>query len=266
MLENKDLAQVQTAFQRSKPDWGITLFNLLFGQETVWEPVMRTLFHVTDPKAPRPNPGRDRVRVSIYSNDNRLLSLPWRLTAWHGRLLVNDDWEFLTNQMLDPEQDIEIITPCNVLFVALKSAEVNPASTTPHQAAFSHLLETLWPTTRDHNLLRFARSRQELINALQGSQPRIIYVYGEGAVHHQQPCLLPAVEDPHDPINLMEFSGLLKKYGNAPSILYLNVTNLVGPGGTPSELLGDAAALVIWHRLRSRDAQTDTHALTWLRT
>src|SRR5262249_23531668 len=103
----------------ARDDAGRVLFDVLFGTETTWEPIFRSLFHQPAP-APRPNPIRAGVRLRLCTHDPLLLGLPWRRLAWQQYRLAEYGWECLTTQTLSPTESYSTTAPCNVLLVALQ--------------------------------------------------------------------------------------------------------------------------------------------------
>ncbi|MCP4667013.1 MAG: hypothetical protein GY849_11675, partial [Deltaproteobacteria bacterium] len=259
-----------TAFEGERLKWGESLFRLLFGGEAQWEPVFRTLFNVQDPKISRPNPTFAPVRLRICSEDPRFLSLPFRLTAWNGRTLVNDGWEFLTSHVIDPEQDHELSTPCNILMIA---PEIETTSFTPdpiHEKAVEDVIKDVWAKGKEWDYLRTARTKGEIKNALEGARPEIIYVYGPAAVKAGRPFLiLESRKGRHDYLALTEFAEIVGRSGARPSVIYLNVswTNAeeTPMASTPGALLGNAAALTIWRPLPQWDNNAGSMFPAWLR-
>ncbi len=233
---------------------GALLFELLFGDETQWEGIFRNLFH-QPPEQPRPNPIRSPVKLRICTDDPQLLSLPWRLTAWHDYRLVHQGWTFATTQQLQPTDSYTTTAPCNVLIVAPRSDKLDAT----HVVAVADVLRQVWPLRQVQGYLRTVRTRQEVDNALLGMPPHLIYIYAQGTVHRGHSSLL--LEG--GKMRLTELADRLRH--QPPAAIYLNVTGLGDGGLHPAQTLGDVVPLVIWRRLSRRQPESTTLAVHWLR-
>lgn len=233
---------------------GEQLFELLFGHETQWEGLFRSLFH-QPPDQPHPNPIRSPVQLRICTDDPQLLSLPWRLTSWHAYRLVNQGWTFSTTQQLQPTDSYTTTAPCNVLLVAPRS-ELHDAT---HVQAIADVLRQVWPSRQEQGYLRIVQTRQELENALRGMRPHLIYVYAQGTVHRDHPSLLLE----NDEIRLTELADRLSEM--PPAAIYLNVAGLGDARPNPAQTLGAVTPLVIWRGLPLRLPESATLAVHWLR-
>jgi hypothetical protein len=85
-------ALVRHFTQSDLVELGHTMFYALLGNSDRWEPIIRKLFD--EHGDPRPNPPRRSVRVRIWTSVDALVDLPWRLTAWKGKFLVDSGWTF----------------------------------------------------------------------------------------------------------------------------------------------------------------------------
>ncbi len=233
------------------------LFDVLFGTETTWEPIFRSLFHAPAP-APRPNPIRAGVQVRLCTHDTRLLGLPWRLTAWQQYRLVEKSWTFVTTPVLSPSTHDTTTAPCNVLLVALHS-DLNSRHDPLHLQAMHDVLQQVWPTGQAPGYVRTVQTLQALGNAIRGMQPHLLYVYGQstqrnGEVH------LPCAEG--GSISLRQLAALLRP--TPPALLYLNVAGL---GGAEAVLpaLGTMASLLLWRGLSGWQPEATSLAVAWLR-
>ena len=242
----------------ARDEAGRVLFDVLFGAETTWEPIFRSLFHQPAP-APRPNPIRAGVRLRLCTHDALLLGLPWRWLAWQQYRLAEEGWECLTTQTLSPTESYTTTAPCNVLLVALQSDMQGMQLDPTHLQAIRDVLQQVWPTGQEPGYVRTVHTRQALENAVRGMQPHVLYVYG----HSQQrggEAHLQFVEG--SSISLRQLAALLRN--TPPALLYLNVAGL---GGTEAVLpiLGTAVPLVFWRRLSSWQPEATSLAVAWLR-
>jgi hypothetical protein len=237
---------------------GRTLFDVLFGAETTWEPIFRSLFHQPAP-APRPNPIRAPVRLRLCTHDSLLLGLPWRQLAWQQYRLTEYGWECLTTQTLSPTASYTTTAPCNVLLVALQSNIQGIQLDATHLQAIRDVLQQVWPTGQEPGYVRTVHTRQALENAVHGMHPHVLYVYGH-SVQRGGEAHLQFAEGAS--ISLRQLAVLLRNI--PPALLYLNVAGLGGAeAGLP--ILGTAVPLVFWRRLSSWQPEAASLAVAWLR-
>ena len=90
MLDEGDSDEIQGLIKTAPAHWGAVFFELLFGADAKdHATIFRTAFHQPPPRA-QPNPIRAPLRLRIVSDNSQLLGLPWRLTAWERRLLIDE--------------------------------------------------------------------------------------------------------------------------------------------------------------------------------
>jgi len=174
-LDTGDTEMVRDHIRTAADHWGKILFEVLFGTEADdQEKIFRTAFHQPPPAA-APTAIRAPLHLRIATGSPDLLGLPWRLTSWNGRLLINDGWVISTGVSEDPDTDCVTPAPSEVLLVAPKAATGMSASGAPHLEAIEQLLRTIWPSNRESSVRR-VRTTVELGNALQGQRPHLVYV------------------------------------------------------------------------------------------
>jgi hypothetical protein len=249
--------------------WGESLARVLFGPDSQWGPVLRVLFGAAEP-APQPTPLRGPVRLRICTEDALLAGLPWRLTSWNGRTLVEltNGWIFEVSRAIDPTGDFTTTAPCNVLVVAPASAaEAGKLHDATHPKAVAEVLGDVWPTGRDPGFLRVARTRKELENALAGMRPHVVYVYAAWEVVGGRPALVldGDREGTVDRLPLTRLANLFQEGGHRPSVVYLNTASLVAPGAPSAQALDGDLPLVLWRRLPAWTPESTQVPLAWLR-
>jgi len=261
-LDSQRDPSLQSLLAQASAEWGARLFDLLFGPESQWEGVLRTLFD-QPPPAPRPNPSRKPVRLRICTDEPLLLGLPWRLTAWNATLLVDRDWEFSTSGEIDPKENFVTAAPCNVLIVAPQAQWRGVAPDPAHAQAIVEVLQRVWPSSRKPEYARIVGTRSELAKALRGMHPHLIYVYGHGSVDGNRPSLLLDGPRGLEELPLAELAKWCRDLPAPPAVIYLNVTGLTNMRTTPVEALADVP-LLIWRRLPVLETDTASVACTWL--
>ncbi len=153
------------------------LFDVLFGDENRWRPLLRVLFGRPEPEV-QPTPVYGSVRLRVRTVDEALLGLPWRLTAWNDTRLVERRWTFTETPDVDPTADYATATPANVLVVA---GEGPTGDSGLHVEAVRDVLVKLWGEREKAGYVRVAGDERQLENALAGMNPHVVYVYGRSA-------------------------------------------------------------------------------------
>lgn len=195
---------------------GHLLFYTLLGSSERWEPVIRQLFD--EHGDVRPNPPRRSVRVRIWTNIDTLVDLPWRLTAWKGKFLVDSGWTFEVVAAAEPGLDVSFETPCPVLIIAPSFAGMADISTEEHIEALRQALPPAYITPTH---FRVVATRDEARAAFQGMHPRVLYYYGHAEIRGGQVCLLLGDESgPADAINAFDLKQLMS--GHLPQLAYIN--------------------------------------------
>ena len=139
MLDEGDSDEIQGLIKTAPAHWGAVFFELLFGADTKDHPtIFRTAFHQPPPQA-QPNPIRAPLRLRIASDNPQLLGLPWRLTAWERRSLIDNGWIFLTSQADDPTIDHVTTAPCEVLIIAPAATNEGLAPDPNHTTALAEV-------------------------------------------------------------------------------------------------------------------------------
>ena len=249
--------------------YGRQLFEVLFGKDDECQKILRSLFS-QPAKQPSPSPIMHAVRLRICTDEPLLFRLPWHLTAWREKLLIDrtgGGWEFIVGrgQDADPANDCETVLPCNILVIA-PNAGFNAKQTQQredHLKSFKSVLQDVWPT-QDQKLpyLRQEFNRKGIKEALLGMSPHLIYVYAHGGVSAGRAYIKLDGDDGSDRLYISELAEKLDQQQPAPSIVYLNVSGLAGQG---VEQLGSAVPLVIAHRLPGWLSGSHTQAVAWLR-
>jgi len=238
---------------------GETLFKLLFGTGESWEKVSHALFRQPPPNPP-PNPIWKGVRLRLYTDDPTLLRLPWCLTKWSDWLLVDRNWEFTTTHVIDPTEDCTTYPSCEVLIVAPQGKSNGIAPDPDHPKAIEEVLQKVWPTGRKPDYVRTVRTRSALESALRGMRPHLLYVYGHLSDSADRPALL--LDD--GAIRLTELADRCRELQTCPAVIYLNSRGSAEIGPSPGRILGEAAPLVIWRRVREWGPDATSQAVAWL--
>ena len=243
---------------------GAVLFDILFPGEK-WRPVLRKVLNQPEPAA-QPTPVRGKVLLRIATGDPQLLGLPWRLLAWQGRCLAEEDrLEVSVGHYADPRMEVTTTAPSQVLVLAPESAEA--AGPRPgHYEAIREVLGSVW-SREEAGYLRRVRNRRELENALRVDRPHLLYVYARSCLQGGRWCVvLDGSGSKPDHLALSELRQLCTRAGHWPAALYLNTAGLAGtPQPDPGQLLGDHVPLVLWRRLPGWTPTTEEAALKWLR-
>ncbi len=254
VVDRGDPAAVESLIAGAAAGCGQVLFRTLFGPVERWEPVLRALF-ARPPGTPRPNPAFAPVRLRICTAEPLLLAQPWRLAAYRGRLLAGDGWVIATSGAVDPVADVTTTAPSSVLIVA---PEAGGAPDPGHAEAIADLLQQVWPTGREPGYLRTARTRRQLEGALRGMRPHVLYVYARGETARGRPGLVLDGDGGEDRLPFEDFGRLFARAGHRPAVLYWNVA----PAAPP---VLEGVPLLVRRRLPEWQAESTTHAATWLK-
>lgn len=207
---------VQHFTQGDLVELGHVLFQTLLGNSERWEPVLRQLFD--EHGDVRPNPPRRSVRVRIWTSIDTLVDLPWRLTAWKGKFLVDSGWTFEVVAAADHGFDVGFEAPCPILIIAPSFADMENISTEEHIQALRQALPAPYLTPTN---LRVVQSRDEVRDAFRGMHPRVLYYYGHAEIRGGQVCLLLGDSGgPADAINAFDLKQLMS--GHFPQLAYIN--------------------------------------------
>lgn len=238
---------------------GELLFALLFGAEEQWEPVLRGVFKA--PSGPRPNPPRYPVRLRVLADDPLLAGLPWRITAWRGRWLLDSGWTFEAVANEEPRGHVEVRAPARVLAITPRAGE--PLDTAAH---FDDLRETLLKISEhygDEGFLARVEIREDLVAAFRGMRPQVVYYYGHGAVDGGQAVLLLGKEGAaQDPWAMADFRRLLAEA--PPDIVYLNACKAGAAGWlSAGHQLTPEVPCVVAHRTTAWTVEAGRCARRW---
>ena len=207
---------LEHATQSNLLEMGHIMFDTLFGNSDRWEPVLRHLFD--DYGGPRPNPPRRSVRVRIFTSIDALVDLPWRLTAWKGKFLVDSGWTFEVVASAQPGPDLHFKTPCPVLVIAPQFRGMEDIDTDGHLETMQQKLPS--PYLTDSNF-RVVMTRDEVRSAFLGMHPRVLYYYGHAEIRGGQMCLLLGNHSgPAEATNALDLKQLMG--GNYPYTAYIN--------------------------------------------
>jgi hypothetical protein len=243
--------------------WGGVLFDLLFGPEHRWETIFRTAFHLEH--GARPTPIRAPLRVRVCSEDPLFLNLPWRLTAWEGRLLVNSDWLFVNAAVCDPNDDCTTTAPCGVLLVLPHARPQGLIPAQDHAEAVKEVLNQVWPGGDTQNTLRQARTRRQLEHALMGQRPHLVYVHGYSISSMGRAGLLLDGDKGDDFLAFDALAELFRNMPRLPAAVYFNTAGPVQFSYSPLRNVDPAIPLIIWRRLAHWEHDSNATALSWLK-
>lgn len=224
------------------------LFDVLFGDERRWGPLLRVLFGRPDP-AVQPSPVYGSVRLRLSTAEETLRGLPWRLMTWSGARLVDRRWTITEMPDADPTADYATATPTHVLAIV---GEAPTGDGSLHLQAVRDVLGKLWGKREEAGYFRVVEDETRLENALAGMNPHVVYVYGRSA------------EDG------LRFGGGVLTWNRlvellrttAARVVYLNATGDLGAAGAAFEKL----PLIVYRRLQEWAADAATIFLAWLET
>ena len=213
------------------PSIGDTLFQILFPVREVQDRLLARLF-----RNPHPSPSRDRLRVRILTTDPELSALPWALTSWDHRPLVESGWSFeLVTQDL-PEKRAVLQSPVRVLVIAPdpQAAEERDNHLTDLKTLLGH---------PEPEFFQMVKSRRELAGLTPSFPADVVYFLGTGQVQKGRVSLtLEGAEQP----GLDDLRQALR--GHFPQVLFL----LGGPAAmdpvwlsAPRSLLPEIPVVVV---------------------
>lgn len=199
---------------------GRLLFELLFPEEALWRKLFAGLFSLGDQRLA--NPSLHPVRLRVWTEDPELLSLPWRMTLWQSEWLLNSGWTFEVVKTPRSDGLLALRSPCKLLVVAPRYPGQTTPGTAHHFADLRDYLYRLSPLRTQPEFFRRAETRAELLSAISGMGPEIVYFYGHGDLRNGQLALL--LDNPgnneSDPLGMADFKRMLAvRY---PRIVFLN--------------------------------------------
>lgn len=263
ILDQGDTAQLQSLINLAAADYGQFLFKLLFGSDgDQHETIFRRAFYQPEPEA-QPTAIRAPLRLRIISNELSLRSLPWRLTAWNNRLLVDNGWVFLPSTLSDPLHDYTTTAPCYILVIAPENGQENSSTDSNHITSIRETLQSIWSGTDPQPYLRTVRTVETLTNALRGQPPHLIYIHCRTTIEHGRPCLLLDGESQPTPFPLSDLAQQFQQY--APAVLYFNIDGPVTLETAITDLFEHRVPLILGRRTPHRHEAADSLAIAWLR-
>lgn len=258
----RDTELVERFSQGTLGDFGEVLFHTLLGGPDDWEAVLRGVFE-TPPGAPRPNPIFEPVRVRVCATDPLLAGLPWRLTAWEGRPLLDYGWTFEAAVHPAPTRHIELPTPARVLVLAPAPAGLEDLQTEQHLASLREALDAVSTHYGDDHHLRVVRTREGLERGLRGMRPQVLYFYGHAEVRGRQICLLLEDEGRTDALLMADLKRMLPDV--APLVACLNGCKTAAGGWySAGNQLSPEVPLVVANRTTAWTEYAGPAAVRWL--
>lgn len=251
ILDSGDRNKIRGLVDTASDHWGGVLFGLLFGTDAALiDSILRAAFWRPTPHA-QPTPVFAPLRLRITGNIPELLGLPWRLTCWDHRALIENGWIFLTGQEPDPRHDIVTSAPCPVLLIEPDGGENADVAALLRQS-----LLALWPKSEPY--VRLARESKQIANALAGQSPHFVFVHAPAMKRGERLELQLA----DGPLPFQRLAEMLRAHSPEPAMLYLDV-----PGCTVTDLapLFDLSiALIVWPRQSHANADPMALPLAWL--
>jgi len=260
-LDGRGTPGFRNWFQVAGADCGRALGRVLLGGPERWGPLLRAVYGTAEGAA-QPTPLFAPVRLRIATTDALLAGLPWRLSTWQGRSLVEAGWTIEGTEVEEPLHDESTTAPAGFLAVLPQAAGAGPDP--GHEKALRELLEKVWPTQQKAGYFRAVRTREQLANALKGLRPHILYTYAQGEVNGDRPELLLDGPRGTERLATAALPRLFADAGHRPAVVYLNTAGLASSRApSPGSLLG-GVPLVLWRRLPEWTAESTALALDWL--
>ncbi len=237
---------------------GALLFETLLGGRGDWEPVLRGAF-----ETPRPNPVFAPLRVRICTTDALLSGLPWRLTTWQAKPLVDYGWTFEASVEVAPSRHVELPAPSRLLVVAPRPAGTADLKTEQHLASLRGALDSVSVHYKSAPYLRVETRRDGLERALRGMRPQILYFYGHAEIRGGQICLLLEDGDRTDALLMADLKRMLPE--QAPLVACLNGCKTASAGWySAGNQLSPEVPLVIANRTTAWTEYAGPAAVRWL--
>lgn len=242
---------------------GSLLFEMLFPSSATQNP----LNQLAGSQNVDIHPTRHAVRLRIEASDPALLGLPWRLTSYQGKRLIDYSWTFEVVPELHPRGPLTLVVPGTVLIVAPEHAGMLNVSTTAHVQDIRAVLARASPAwaTQDNGLVRITRSRAELLYAIRAAPPFLLYYYGHGAISDGQLRLhLGGPGEPRDELSLDDLLRAFKQCGHAPNIAFINGCMAAASGWmSAGHQLSPEVPLVVTQRTTAFSKQSSLTAIRW---
>lgn len=227
---------------------GNVLFDLLFplSEEARWRPTLNAL--VGSRPGVDAEPIRHKMRVRIVTTDPLLAGLPWRMTSYQGKWLIDHGWTFEVSSIQEQGPTLDLVAPCPFLILAPEYEGTRDLKSNQHIQDLKSILNAAAPNWESSGLVQIVRNRAELEHALGGMQPDVLYFYGHAVVVKEQLCLDLA----GDLLSLDELNRLLRRYlttEQLPRLAYLNGCTTAASGWhSAGHQLGPDIRLVVTHR------------------
>lgn len=253
-------------FAQLSPTWGAWLFDVLFGPEEHWQPLLRTILQVPD--AATPSPLAASLAVRICAHDPVLTSLPWRLTRWKQWRLAAEGWTFVVTGDRTAPFNVSIPAPAHVCILAPQAAPRGRTARHPeHVEALRGLLAQEWHD-KDRKFSHFVATRKQLTYALRGHDLSLLYVYAHVVSEKGQPALLLDGESGDTAVlPLSDLAGDLQALRHRPDAVYLDLDGVSLDPGLLRAAIGSGWSklpLVVYPRLLEPSGDAGRHALQWL--
>lgn len=248
---------LEARLARATSDWGPQLLKLLFPQV---DQVLRAVYE-RGAADPQPTPAYGAVRVWIVTDDAMLAGLPWRLTAWDGRLLLDLDWTLAVTRNPKPSRHVTTRPPESALIIAPRAGATDGAAAAD---AVVDALKLAWGSASRPYVVA---TRSEVQNALDGGlRPHIVFVHGHVAMRAGRAALLLDGASGDEPLPIAQLARLLQgdDAASAPAVIYLDVTR-DEVEATAFEPLLALSPLVVWRGVPQAMPDSTSRAVVWLR-
>jgi hypothetical protein len=177
---------------------------------------------------------------------------------------VEAGWTIEETEVEEPLHDESTTAPAGFLAVLPRAARNGAAPDPGHETALREILAKVWPTGGDPGYVRVVRTREQLVQALKGMRPHVLYVHGHGEVQGDRPELLLDGPRGAERLAIAALPRLFEEAGHRPAVVYFNTTGLASSRTpSPGSLLG-GVPLVLWRRLPEWTAESAALALDWL--
>lgn len=264
LLDGGDEHQLTASFTRSNlAEVGEILFATLFGGPEDWGPVFRAVFD--QPDGPEPRPIFNAVRLRIATRDPALLGMPWRATSWQGKRLVAGlfPWTFEVAAS-ETGRSAHLPVPPKILVIAPEVAEMDALGTAAHTAELREAAVSVSSRYNDPAYFRTVDNRDDLIAAVQGMQPHLVYYYGHAEVVGGQASL--ALTDASKRKRSLIMDDLANILKPPPVAVFLNGC-MSGASGWHSAgyKLSPDVPMVISNRTTAWTGRSGPAAIRWIR-
>lgn len=240
---------------------GQVMFEALLGDD--WKSL---LHRVVEGQTHDSYPTRLALRVRILTDDPVLANLPWSITAWQGRTLLDHDWTFEVVSREVPIEAVEIRQPCRILVIAPNYEKMKCIDTARH---LNSLLEALGRVSGDYHstseYLTVAQGRQAVRHALECRTPDVLYFFGHSSTRDGELLLqLGAPGAMAEPTTVRELKQWMSR--RFPKIAFFNGCRTGQKSwSSASHQLSMDVPLVIAHRTNAWSPQTGEMAVQWFK-